>query len=81
MLHIVFLLGALSIACIPFVGSGYHSKSLIHESILEYIAYLNGMGVSTANYQFVEGLFVFSGGLTGGLHAQAVHLPVLGEEP
>ena len=64
LLHIVFLLGALSIACIPFVGSGYHSKSLIHESILEYIAYLNGMGVSTANYQFVEGLFVFSGGLT-----------------
>ncbi len=64
LLHIAFLLGALSIACIPVVGSGYNSKSLLHESILEYIAYLNGMGVSTANYQFVEGLFVFSGGLT-----------------
>lgn len=64
LLHIVFLVGALAIACVPFVGSGYHSKSLIHEAILEYVAHLNGMGVSAASYQFVEGLFVFSGGLT-----------------
>lgn len=64
LLHIVFLVGALAIACVPFVGSGYHSKSLIHEAILEYVAHLNGLGVSAASYQFVEGLFVFSGGLT-----------------
>lgn len=64
LLHLAFLLGAVSIACIPPLGSAYNSKSLIHESLLEYIHHLQGMGVSAAPYQFVEGLFVISGGLT-----------------
>ena len=64
MLHIAFLLGALSIGCIPPIGSGYVSKSLLHESILEYIHHLEGMGVSAGAYRFVEILFLISGGLT-----------------
>ncbi len=63
-LHIAFLLGALSIACIPPIGSGYNSKSLIHEAILEYIHHLSALGAPTGAYRFVELLFIFSGGLT-----------------
>lgn len=51
----VFLIGALAIGGIPGFG-GYVSKTLLHESILEY----GGGGMMTA----VEWLFLFSGGLT-----------------
>ena len=63
-LHIAFLLGALSIGCIPPIGSGYVSKSLLHESILEYIHLLQETGQSWGAYKFVEILFLISGGLT-----------------
>ncbi len=63
-LHIAFLLGALSIGCIPPIGSGYVSKSLLHESILEYIHLLQETGQSWGGYKFVEILFLISGGLT-----------------
>lgn len=63
-LHIAFLLGALSIGCIPPIGSGYVSKSLLHESILEYIHLLQETGQSWGVYKFVEILFLISGGLT-----------------
>ena len=64
LLHIAFLLGAISIACIPPIGSGYASKSLIHEGLLEYIAVLGEMGADASTYRFVETLFIISGGLT-----------------
>lgn len=63
-LHIAFLLGALSLGCIPPIGSGYVSKSLLHEAILEYIAHLQGHGINAGAYRFVEVLFLISGGLT-----------------
>ena len=43
LLHAAFLIGAYSIAGIP-LGSGYVSKTLIHESILPYQELWQGMG-------------------------------------
>ena len=63
-LHLCFLLGALSIGCIPPLGSGFNSKSLLHEGILEYIAHLKTHGLDWAPYKALELLFLFSGGLT-----------------
>lgn len=63
-LHAVFLLGALSIACVPPIGSGYVSKSLLHEAILELVHHLQEHGHSALPYQALEILFLISGGLT-----------------
>lgn len=63
-LHIAFLLGAVSIGCLPFVGSGFASKSLLHESILEYMEMAAEKGLPVGQYRFLELLFIFSGGLT-----------------
>lgn len=62
-LHFTFLMGALSIMGIP-LSSGYISKTLLHESIVEYIHLLEGMGQSTLFYQGVEWLFLLTGGFT-----------------
>ncbi len=51
----IFLVGALAIAGVPLFG-GYVSKTLLHESILEYGG---GPEMKAAEY-----LFLFSGGLT-----------------
>jgi hydrogenase-4 component B len=51
----IFLIGALAIGGIPFFG-GYISKTLLHESIVEY-----GGGLVM---KAVEYIFLFSGGLT-----------------
>ena len=58
LLHGLFLCGACSLAGIPGF-CGYLSKTLVHESIVEYI-HLTGSAAITA----VEWLFLFSGGLT-----------------
>ncbi|MBR6955257.1 MAG: NADH dehydrogenase [Clostridia bacterium] len=63
-LHLCFLLGALSIGCIPPLGSGFNSKSLLHEGILEFIAHRQALGLSWVPYKVLELLFLFSGGLT-----------------
>ncbi|MCC8167868.1 MAG: complex I subunit 5 family protein [Clostridiales bacterium] len=55
LLKVIFLVGALAIGGIPFFG-GYISKTLLHESILEY-----GGG---AAFTALEYLFLFSGGMT-----------------
>ena len=55
LLKVIFLVGALAIAGIPLFG-GYISKTLLHESILEY----GGGWLMRA----VEYIFLFSGGLT-----------------
>lgn len=55
LLKVIFLIGALAIAGVPGFG-GYISKTLIHESIVEYGA----AGVM----RLVEYIFLFSGGLT-----------------
>ena len=48
----------------PPLGSGYNSKSLIHEAILEDIAHLQNLGAAYGSYKFLEILFIISGGLT-----------------
>ena len=55
LLKVIFLVGALAIGGIPLFG-GYVSKTLLHESILEY-----GGGFLM---KCVEYIFLFSGGLT-----------------
>ena len=62
-LKIVFFIGAASIAGVPGF-SGYVSKTLLHEGIVEYIHELEHLGVSAAPFQAVEWLFLISGGLT-----------------
>ena len=59
----VFFVGAASIAGVPGF-SGYVSKTLLHESIVEYIHLLEHEGLSAAAFQTVEWLFLISGGLT-----------------
>lgn len=60
-LKLIFLIGTLGICGIPLFN-GYVSKTLIHESIVEYIEIvdINIKGI----IKFVEYLFLFSGGLT-----------------
>ncbi len=60
LLMLSFLFGAFGMAGIP-LWSGYISKTLIHEAILEYIS-LNSVGASF--FVFLEWLFIISGGLT-----------------
>ena len=57
LLNVCFLMGALGIAGVP-LWNGYVSKTLLHESIVEYIE------LSTGLYRAVEWLFLLSGGLT-----------------
>ena len=64
LLHIAFFLGATSIACIPPIGSGYNSKSLLHEAILELIVHNQEHGHMWMPYKAAEILFLISGGLT-----------------
>lgn len=59
----VFLSGALGIACMPLFG-GYVSKTLLHESIVEYIAILREAGKPYGFFKAVEVLFLVSGGFT-----------------
>ena len=62
-LKAVFLVGACSIAGVPGF-SGYVSKTLLHESIVEYIHALTHTGLDAGAYHVVEWLFLISGGLT-----------------
>ncbi len=55
---VCYLLGALGIGGVPLF-SGYVSKSMLHEAILECL-YETGMGM----YKLVEVLFLFAGGCT-----------------
>lgn len=62
-LHFAFLMGALGISGVPLF-SGYISKSLLHEGILEYIAHLSHVGGNAAPYEIAEWIFLISGGMT-----------------
>ncbi len=62
-LHAAFLMGYLGIAGVP-LWNGYVSKTLLHESIVEYIALLQSAGEGTALMKAVEWIFLISGGLT-----------------
>ncbi len=62
-LHFCFLMGALGIAGVP-LWNGYISKTLLHESIVEYVELAAQSGIETGVYRAVEWLFLISGGLT-----------------
>lgn len=62
-LHFCFLMGMLGISGIPLF-SGYISKSLLHEGLLEYIAELGAAGLNASAYTTGEALFIISGGMT-----------------
>ena len=62
-LHFAFLMGALGISGIP-LWNGYISKSLLHESILEYVELLHEQGKSAFGYSVIEWIFVITGGMT-----------------
>lgn len=67
-LKIIFGLGTLGIMCIPLF-SGYVSKTLIHEGIVEYTELLKEgeilSGILSVNMmKFIECVFLFSGGCT-----------------
>lgn len=62
-LHFCYLMGALGIGCVP-LWSGYISKTLLHESIIEYMKRLAAGGLPYLEMKGVEWLFLLSGGLT-----------------
>ena len=65
LLNYIFLMGALGISGIP-LWNGYISKTLLHESITEYIE-LMGAGVgaySPSLMRGIEWIFLISGGIT-----------------
>ncbi len=62
-LHIVFLSALLGISGLPFF-SGFVSKSLLHESLNEYIHHLTLENGNPGAYATAETLFVIGGGLT-----------------
>ncbi len=63
LLKVVFLMALLGIGGIP-LWNGYVSKTLLHESIVEYIHILEEAGQSVFYMKIVEYLFLFAGGLT-----------------
>lgn len=58
-----FLMGYLGIIGMP-LWNGYVSKTLLHESIVEYIALLAEEGHPFGIYKVIEWIFLVSGGLT-----------------
>lgn len=68
LLKMIFLSGALGISGVPLF-SGYISKTLLHESIVEYTGLLNEGTISAVLFGepamiLVEWLFLISGGIT-----------------
>ncbi|MHC1786855.1 MAG: complex I subunit 5 family protein [Christensenellales bacterium] len=61
-LMLCFLVGAASLSGIP-PFSGYASKTLLHESIIEYIHHIGAHG-NALPYQLAEWVFIITGGLT-----------------
>ena len=68
MLNFIFLMGSLGIGCIP-LWSGYVSKTLLHESIVEYTNLLGKQEIvpsllSIFDMKIIERIFLLSGGMT-----------------
>lgn len=68
LLHFIFLMGAMGIGGIP-LWSGYVSKTLIHESIVEYTealrtGHIQGSILSAGAMKGIEWIFLISGGCT-----------------
>ncbi|MDO5299390.1 MAG: proton-conducting transporter membrane subunit [Clostridia bacterium] len=63
LLHFAFLMGAVGLMGVPLF-SGYVSKTLIHEGIVEYVELLVEEGTLALSYKAAEWIYLFSGGLT-----------------
>ncbi|MBE5778360.1 MAG: NADH dehydrogenase [Clostridiales bacterium] len=63
LLMIPFAIAALGISGVPLL-SGYLSKSLLHEGILELVHHLEHHGENAFIYQLSEKLFLLAGGMT-----------------
>ena len=63
LLMFIFGMGYLGIIGMPLFN-GYVSKTLLHESIVEYIEHLEHAGHAAGAYQALEWIFLISGGLT-----------------
>lgn len=63
LLKVIFLMGAFSIGGIPG-WSGYVSKTLLHESIVEYIGELAVLGEPVWKFRAIEWIFLITGGMT-----------------
>lgn len=59
LLHIVFLIGALSLMGVPGLN-GYTSKTMIHEGLVELAEEIEGFSI----YRLCEWIFLFAAGLT-----------------
>ena len=79
-LKLAFLSGACSIAGIPGF-SGYISKTLLHESIVEYSELLAEQGMNAVPYHAAEWVFLASGGLTFAYMARLFYIIFLAEKP
>ncbi|MEG1686643.1 MAG: proton-conducting transporter membrane subunit, partial [Angelakisella sp.] len=77
LLHLAFLTGGAAIAGVPLL-SGYVSKTLLHESLVEAIALLP-MGSEQLLLRGVEVLFLLSGGLTVAYIAKLYYTLFLGK--
>lgn len=60
---LIFSMGALSLIGMPF-WSGFISKTLLHESIVEHIWMFTEYNMEVRFFQFAEALFMLTGGLT-----------------
>lgn len=63
MLMFMFLMGGLSLVGMP-LWSGFISKTLLHESIVEHIWLFTEYNMEASFFQFVEAVFMLTGGLT-----------------
>lgn len=63
LLLFIFSMGALSLAGVP-LWSGFISKTLLHESIVEHIWEFTSYSFEARFFQFTEALFMLTGGLT-----------------
>ena len=59
----LFAVGALTIGGIPGT-SGYMSKTILHEGLVEYMHHLAHIGVPTLPFKVIEYVFLFTGGCT-----------------
>lgn len=64
-LAFAFLMPALGVMGVPG-WNGYISKTMIHESIVEYMEELEHMGEAVGMYHTIEWLFLIAGGMTVG---------------
>lgn len=63
LMHICFLSAWFAIAGLPMF-CGYVSKTLLHESISEYVQLLADKGLDTSMLQIAEVVFIVAGGMT-----------------